>query len=206
MGVTLGGADRHPGGGGDLLEREAEGVLENENACLGCGQGSETVTKAGAELRELCLTGRRRAFRRTNVVLEEIVAPGVPTQCNVPARVHRQPMKPRRECRLAAEPTQADAELGKRFLGGVTRVLGIVEDVVGESSDARRMTLAQRLERSRITVLCAPDEYRVAESIVCKLGFGPKRSADPTAGTSRRLHQASLLPGGAGPAPVGLYG
>jgi hypothetical protein len=42
-------------------------------------------------------------------------------------------VKPRRECGLASKLAELDAELGKRFLSSVTRVLGIGEDVVCES-------------------------------------------------------------------------
>jgi hypothetical protein len=74
--------------------------------------------------------------------------------------------------------------------------------MVRESPDPGRMTLAERLESAGIAVLRAPHENRVAEPLVRELGLRPERSADSTSGTSRRLHQASLLPREGVPAPV----
>jgi len=169
---------------------------------LSGGQGGEAVAEVGPELRELSLAVRRWTLCGPGVVLERIVAPGAPAQRHVTAGIQRQPMKPRRKRRLAAELAELDAELGESFLSGIASVLGVSEYVMGEPPDAGRMTLAERLESASVTVLRAPDENRVAEPIVRKLGLGPKRSADSTAGTSRRLHEASLLPQGGVPAPV----
>lgn len=169
--------------------------------CLRGGKRGKAVTKARAKLRELCLAGRRRAVGRANVVLEDLVATIVSAHRDVATGIQRQAVKPRRERGLAAELTELLAEPGERLLGGVAGVIGVGKDVMGEAQDAGLMSLAQRLESARIAVLRTPDENRVAQSTVRELGLGPERSTDPTAGTSRRLHQASLLPAATGPTP-----
>ena len=63
--VALRGADRHPGRCRDLLEREAERVLEHEHARLGGRQPGEAVAQVGPQLRELRLhVGAGRGARR----------------------------------------------------------------------------------------------------------------------------------------------
>ena len=162
MGVTLRSADRHSRGGGDLLEREAERILEDENVRLGGGKGREPVTKSGAKLRELGLTIGRRPLRRAGIVVEKIVVLAVPPKCDVPARVQRQTMKPRREGGLAAELAELHTQLGESLLSCVARVFSVAEDVMGEPFDPRSMALAERLEGASVAVLRTPDENRVA--------------------------------------------
>ena len=90
-------------------------------------------------------------------------------------------MKPGGERRLTAELAQLDAELGQGLLGGVSRVLRVTEHVAGEAIHPGGVTLAQRLQGSRVTVLRTFYEDRVAESAIGKLGLRPKRSPDSTA-------------------------
>ena len=59
--VALGRADRHARRGRDLLEREAERVLQHEDTRLRLGQAGEPVPQACAELGELGLVQIGRA-------------------------------------------------------------------------------------------------------------------------------------------------
>ena len=109
---------------GDLLEREAERVLQEHDLRL---------LRRDAR-RAPCTSSRRSSECRRR-------APGRPPDCrsspsgswtrafapldDVEARVDDEPVQPRRELGAAAELLQADAELGERLLGRVARVLGI---------------------------------------------------------------------------------
>ena len=108
------------------------------------------------------------------------MAPRRASECDVATRIQCQAVKPGRERRLAAELAELDAELGQRLLRGVARVLGVAEHVAGEPPDARRVTLAERLQSTGVAVLGSPHEDRVAESLVPEQGLRPKRSADST--------------------------
>lgn len=129
---------------------------------LGGGKGREPVTKSGAKLRELGLTIGRGTLRRAGIVVETIVVPAAPPKRDVPARVQRQAMKPRREGGLAAELAEFHTELGERLLGCVSRVFSVVEHMMGEPFDPRRVARAERLEGASVAVLRTPDENRVA--------------------------------------------
>ena len=180
MGVALGGADRHPGGSGDLLEREPEGILEDEDACLRGGERGETVAKIGPELGELGLALGRGACSCASVFFEGIVAAGAAAQRDVTTRIQCQPMEPGGERRLAPELAELDAELGQRLLRGIARILGVTEHVSRETADAGSVALTQRLQGSGISVLRAPHKDGVAESVIGELGLRPQRSADST--------------------------
>ena len=68
---------------------------------------------------------------------------------DVLARVHDEPVEPRRELRLAAELPDAPHELHERLLRRVARVVGVAEHVQRDPLDARRVPGAERLERLR---------------------------------------------------------
>lgn len=193
MRVALGGADRHAGSGRDLLEREAESVLQHENAGLGGGEPCQAGAKVRPELRELGLEIGCGAGGDPHVFLERIVSPAAAALHNVTAGIDREPVQPRRESGLAAELAELRAQLRKGVLGSVAGVLGVVEQMRGETADPGSVPLAQRLEGTGIAVLGAPDENRVAESIMSKLWLGPQHGADPAARAQRRLHPASLV-------------
>jgi len=81
---------------------------------------------------------------------------------DVAARVDHEPVEPGRELRFAAELADPHAELGECLLSGVAGVLGVGEQVTGEAFDLCRMTLAKRLERPLVAVLCSFDQDRIA--------------------------------------------
>ena len=127
-----------PGGGRDLLEREAERILEHEHARLGGRQLGEAVAQLGAQLgRARPRASGVRPGATRDVLVERLVAARAAALRDVAARVEREPVEPRRERGLAAELADLDAELGERVLGGVARVLRVGEDVRGEPRDAR---------------------------------------------------------------------
>ena len=123
-------------------------------------------------------------------------------RCDVAARVERQPVEPRRERRLAAELADLHAELRERVLRRVARILGVPEDMRGETRDTRLVARAQRLEGEWVSVLGAFHENGIAQSVVRELRLGPQCGTDSTPRAQSGLHPASLLGGGGSSAPV----
>ncbi len=144
-------------------------------------QGREAVAKVRSKLGQLRLTVGREAGGRAEIFSQRIVASGSSAERHVATRVQRQPVKPGRESSLAAKLAELDAEPGKCVLRGVVRIVGIAEHMAGEASYARFVTLAERRQRSRVAVLGALHENRIAEPLVGELGLRAKRSADSTA-------------------------
>ena len=209
MGVALGGADRHARGRRDLLEREAERVLEHEHARLRGRQPGEAVAEVRAQLGQLGLVVGRATRSHADVLVERVVAARPTARCDVPAGVEGEPVEPGRERCLAAELVELDAELGEGVLGRVARILRVRQDMCGEPCDARLVTRAERLESEWISVFGAFHEDGIAQSVVRQLRLGPQRGTDSTARAQRGLHPASLLAEGwvrarSGPAEHGL--
>lgn len=100
---------------------------------------------------------------------------------DITAGVERQAVKPRRERSLTPELADLQAELRKRVLGGVARILGVSEHMGSEAADARGVASAQRLEGVGVSVLGASHENGVTEPVVRKLGLGPQRGTDSPA-------------------------
>src|SRR3954447_1382076 len=114
--VALRRPDRHALGGGDLLERPLERVLEDDDLRL----RRRDLSEAGAELRPR-LGELRGALGvgvdgLARVLLEGIASARALALEHVLARVHEEPVEPRRELRLSAELLQPDAELRERLL------------------------------------------------------------------------------------------
>ena len=198
--VALGGTDRHPRGYRDLLEREAESVLQDENARLSRGEPRKSVAEIRSQLRELDLLVGRVPGGGAYILLERVVTSCSPPLRDVAAGVERQAMKPRRERSLTPELANFGAELRKCILRGVACILGVGEQMGGEAADTGGVASAERFQGVSIPVLGASDEDGVAEAVVRELGLGPQCGADPAARAQRRLHPPSLLPGGASPA------
>jgi len=196
MRVALRRSDRHPGGGRDLLEREAEGVLQHEDTCLRLRQPGEAHAQLGSQLRELGFEVGRPARRNAGVLVERGVAACTSTLRDVPAGVQRQPVEPGGERRFAAELPDLDAEPRERILRCVVGVLGVSENVGGKTTDTGSVAGAQRLEGAGVSVFGTSHENRVAESVVPGLGLGPQGGTDSAALAQGRLHPASLLAGG----------
>jgi len=196
MRIALGRSDRHAGGGRDLLEREAEGVLQHEDTRLSLRQPGETHAQLGPQLRELGFEVGRPARRNAGVLVEKGVATCTSTLGDVPAGVQRQPVEPGGERRFATELPDLDAEPRERILRCVVGVLGVSEHVGGETADTGRVAGAQRLEGECVSVFGASHENGIAESVVLGLGLGPQGGTDSAALAQGRLHPASLLAGG----------
>ena len=79
--------------------------------------------------------GRRRRARSPRAAAP--CARAAPRLRDVLARVDDEPVQPGRELRLAAELTDADAELHQRLLRRVARVLGVAQHVQRDLLDAR---------------------------------------------------------------------
>jgi hypothetical protein len=179
--VAFGSADRHAGGRRDLLEREAEGVFQHENAGLGRRESRQAVAEIRPQLRELSLSVGRATRGDADILLERVVAPRGPPLRDVTTSVERQAVEPRRERSLTPELADLHAELRKRVLRGVTRVLGVSKHMGGEAADAGSVASTQHLEGAGVSVLGASHEDGVAEAVVRKLGLGPQRGTDSAA-------------------------
>ena len=197
VGVALRRADRHPRRRRDLLEREAERILQDEDAGLGVREappgrrGGRPGAPRARPRGRACARGATR-----DVLVERVVAPRAAPRGNVAARVEREPVQPRRERGLAAELADLHAQLGERVLGCISRVLGIREHVGGEP---RRRAARGARTAPRVRACLRPwrvvTRIGIAQSVVGELGLGPQRGTDSTARAQRGLHRASLLAG-----------
>jgi BirA family biotin operon repressor/biotin-[acetyl-CoA-carboxylase] ligase len=111
----------------------------------------------------------------------------------VAARVHDEPVKPRCELRVAAELTEAGAELHERFLGGVARLLEVAEYLRGEALHARCMPLDEGVEGQSVAVRRLADEVHVAEPSVGERPAGRFLLLDQTGWRGGWLHGGGSL-------------
>src|SRR5262249_26279167 len=107
------------------------------------------------------------------------------------ACVDRQPVQPRRELRLSPELADPCAELRERFLGGIACIFAVAQQMERELLDTGCVTLAERLECSRVPVFCPFDQNRIAQPSVDQCPFRPEGLFDWTAATTRQLHPAA---------------
>jgi len=166
MCVALGGTHRHARGFRDLLEREAESILEHQHAGLAGGEPGESGAELGPELGELRLVCRAAVGSDAHVLVERHEAATAAPLHEIAACVHGETVQPGRECRFPTELADLGTELGQRVLGRVPRILRIGEDVTREPLDARGMTRAQSLEGPGIAVLRTPHEDGIAQALV----------------------------------------
>src|SRR5579872_3041325 len=166
MGVALGSADGHARRLGDLLERVAHRVLEDDHLRFACRDAGERVAQLAAELGHAGLALRVRDRAGAEIVLERLVHARLAPLGGVTARVDDETVEPRGELRVAAELRQAQADLRERFLRGVARILRVPEQMTCQPLDARGVPCEQRLERQAVAVLRPGDEDRVAELLV----------------------------------------
>jgi biotin-[acetyl-CoA-carboxylase] ligase BirA-like protein len=188
MRVALRGSDRHPLAHRDLLEGEAQRVLEDDHARLLLREAGQARPELVPELGEVCLPGRIRVACHALVVEQRLTAAHALAIGDVVAGVDHEPVEPGRELRIAAKLAQPQTELGERLLGGIARVFGICEDLCSQSLDARSVPLAQRRERDRVAVFCSPDQDRVTQPLVDERLLGPRVLTNLTALAQRRLH------------------
>jgi len=80
---------------------------------------------------------------------------------HVAAGVGHQAVQPRLEPGLPPELSDPCAQLGKRLLGGVLRVLSVREQIRGQTPHTRRVPFDQRLERALVAVLGAHRQHEV---------------------------------------------
>jgi biotin-[acetyl-CoA-carboxylase] ligase BirA-like protein len=186
--VALRGSDRHPLAHRDLLEGEAQRVLEDDHARLLLREAGQARPELVPELGEVCLPGRIRVACHALVVEQRLTAAHALAIGDVVAGVDHEPVEPGRELRIAAKLAQPQTELGERLLGGIARVFGICEDLCSQSLDARSVPLAQRRERDRVAVFCSPDQDRVTQPLVDERLLGPRVLTNLTALAQRRLH------------------
>src|SRR5439155_10093186 len=151
-------------------------------------QPGELHAELRAELARLDRTLRIRLRRDAPVLDELLPGPRALPLRDVAARVDDEAVKPRRELRLAAELADAHAELRQRLLRRVARVLAIAEQMARQLLHARRMPLAERLQRTRVAVLCSSHQDGIAQPLVPQRLFLPQRLCHSTALRGRRLH------------------
>src|SRR5581483_3125452 len=193
--VALRRADRHAGGGGDLLERHAERVLQRDHGRLRRRQLGEAAAELAAGLGGDRGPGRVAVAGDAPVLVERLCAAcrGEARLGDVLARVDDEPVQPRRELRFAAKLADAPHELHERLLGGVVRVLGVAQDVKRDRVHAIRVAGAERLESARVTVLDTSDQNGVGEPLVVEGSVLPGNALDSTAPACLGLHARTLV-------------
>jgi biotin-[acetyl-CoA-carboxylase] ligase BirA-like protein len=185
--VALRRADGHAGSLGDLLERVAERVFQQHDLRLFRRHAGERVAQLATELGIARL--QRRILAGLQMLAERLVDARLPALRGVEARIHDEPVQPRRELGPAAKLLQPHADLGECLLRSVTRVVWIAQELPREPFDLRRMAGEQRLERLPVAVLRALDEDGVAQLLVEKTAVPAELEPD-RAGFS---HGASLV-------------
>jgi hypothetical protein len=97
-------------------------------------------------------------------------------------------VQPRGEARIASKLRDPDAQLDERLLRCVTRVFGIGEDMGRDALDARRVAVAERVERTLVAVLRSSDQDRIAQPLVDERPLGPRGLRNLTALAQGGLH------------------
>src|SRR5947207_6451828 len=166
MRVELRLPDRLLDGLVDLREREVERVFQHYDLGLVGRDPCEAARELRAKLGEARLTLRIGIVRDALVLVKRLAAAHALARADVAAGVDHEAVEPRRELRLATELADPDAELGERFLSGVASVLRVGEQVPGKALHLRRVTFAQRLERTLVAVLSSLDHDRLAQPLV----------------------------------------
>jgi hypothetical protein len=190
--VALGRADGHTLALRDLLEGQADRVLEHDHARLVGRDACEAAPKLAAQLGQRRLVHRVGVHGGARVVVERLPAARPLARGDVLARIHDEPVQPRRELRLAPELADPDAELREGLLRGVASVLAVPQQVEGKPLHARRVPLAQDLEGPPVTVFRPSHENGIAQPAVVEGRLGPQRLLDSTGRAGRGLHRSSL--------------
>jgi biotin-[acetyl-CoA-carboxylase] ligase BirA-like protein len=194
MRVTLRGADGHPRRLGDLVERVAERVLQQDDLRLLRRDPGERLAQLAAKLR---VAGRASGIvvePCLQIVGERLVHARLPALGRVAAGVHDEPVQPGRELRLAAELLQPHTDLRERLLGRVGGILRVPEQMAGQPLDLRSVPLEQRLESLAIAVLRPRHENRVTELLVGEIAVLPQLEPDRAGFAAQRWHPTSLDP------------
>src|SRR3954462_12624089 len=193
MCVALRRSDRHPGGLGDLLERQTERILQHDDARLLRRDLREAAVQLAPQLRAVGLT-RRIGVRGGAAILEQWFAGArsLPAR-HVAAGVDRQPVEPWRKLRLPAELLDLDATLYKCFLRSVLRIFGIAQQLAGQLFNAWGVPFAERRQGLRIAVFCSFDQDRIAQPRVDEGPFRTGGLLDWTAAAARQWHVCALV-------------
>ena len=88
MGVALRGPDRHPGSGGDLLEGEAQRVLQHDDAGLIGRDLGETAAQLAAQLRTIGFAGWIGVGGGATILEQRLARPSALTLRDVAAGIH----------------------------------------------------------------------------------------------------------------------
>jgi biotin-[acetyl-CoA-carboxylase] ligase BirA-like protein len=186
--VALRGPDRHALTHRDLLEGEAQRVLQDDHARLLLRKAGQARAELVPEFREVRFPGGIGIAGDALVVEQRLAATHALAIGDVVAGVDHESVEPGRELRIAAKLAQPQAELGERLLGGVASVLRVGEHLRGEPLDARGVPLAERRQRQRVAVFCSLDQDRVTQPLVDERPLGPRVLTNLTALAQRRLH------------------
>ncbi len=164
MHVALRRPHRHARRARDLLVRHPEDVPKDDHEPLARREACERGRELAPLVRKQRGT-RGIAFLAGRFVLEgELLRLADPLSREaVAARVHDQAVEPGGELRLAAELAQARAQLDKRLLRGIPRLLEVAHELRREPVHARCMPFDENVERPSITCSCLADEVHVAE-------------------------------------------
>jgi hypothetical protein len=189
--VALRGADRHPSGCRDFIERNVERVFQADNPRLSRRQLCQAPAELPPRLGGCQLADRVGVGRNAQVLIERLrSALGRPASLrHVLAGVHHETMQPRPELRLAAKLAEPGHDLRERFLRGVVRVLRIAQNVQRDLVRARRVALAERLQCLPVSVFCSAHEDRVGQLLVDERPVRPKVSRSWTDATGWGLHR-----------------
>lgn len=179
--VALGRPDGHLGGLGDLLERVAQRILQQDDLRLLRRDAGERVAEVATQLRDAC--GASRIVGGGQMLAQRLVAPRLAPLDGVEAGVDDEAMEPGRELRAAGELPQPDAHLGEGFLRRVVGVLGIAQDPQRQPLDGRPVTREQCIERPHVSVLRTPNEDRIAQLLVTRCRRLTKLERDRAAAT-----------------------
>jgi len=189
MHVALRRPDRHPRDPRDLLVREAERVAQHEGEPLVRGEPRERLEEIAPSVGERgqpgwipVVAGRLVGERERLGLAQPLV--GDP----VTARVHDEPMQPRRELGLSAKLTQPRAELDERLLCRVPSLFEVTDYLRRDPLDTRRVPLDERVERVAVAVRRLGHEIHVAQLPVCLPGLRRSVFLRLTSGGGGGLH------------------
>jgi hypothetical protein len=161
MRIALRRPDGHVGGSRDLLEREPERVLQNDDTSLFGRNLCQAAVQLASQLGPVGLARRIGVGRGSSIFEQRLTCASPLPVPHVSTGVDRQPVQPGRELRLAAELLDLDAELRQRLLCRIACILRIAKQVARELLHSRRVPLAEHLEGPRVAVFRSFHQDRI---------------------------------------------
>ncbi len=156
----------------DLRVRETERIPQDDGRPLLGRETGERLGHVVAQIGERGEAGRIGFLVRCLLLEDERLRRPDPLEGDaVAARVHHQPVQPRRELRLPPELAQLGAELDERFLRGIPSLLQVSEELRGKPVDPGRVALDERVQRARVAARRSPHELSVARAQVVTSGI-----------------------------------